>query len=735
MSDDIEGLGRPPITLPAGQGRADSSLRRLELRGQPFYLLKQRGAYADIIYDHGRLLAQEIEDGAFPEIIDTIARGINQGSGLLRRISAAVYRCYSDRVLANVSAEFQQAIEGLADGYIDGLANPRFTRLNVRDALIAIEVGNLVEGLGRILQIRGVRALQLASLLPPILHYLDDEDAKAYLQRAEQEPEVQRAVADALTGMTGPNSRIDFACTGFSVPAAMTHDGRHIHARNLDADLYNWNKAPVLFLIDETAGQAGWHKYAAFGTAGLIYPGGISGLNDAGIGVALHQMSTTEYDSDFLFGRGDIAPFVQQRILREAATLDEAADLVRDSKHFAAWTIFCSDARSGRCRRIEVTGERVRVGPVESGPVAQSNHFFHPDLVERHFDEDDAHFTPSFAKWLDTRARFDSTQDALNREKGKARIDVQWAIERQSSSLDWPLDQLRRAQDKAMPIFSGERAFVRVPRKVYGQLGSIVVGDPQRRAGRDEVWMTSGDVLPTPHSSFIGWQVDWPGFALAPVAQEPLRRTRQYLDSDRTNWQDSLPLYVQARLAVARPRDGQGALLQRQPTAEEDRRNHAKAEALLTGAINLAAKDRIVEVPYHKMRARMRHAVGEDLKAKADWDLLRDIWARQNGQPRIPAEWPVEQPRNGPLMLPYEAAYVLALSCATEDRISGGIGWPGRAECLAEARDILRTVKRELFGDKPAHFDLERWLERIDALATTSGTEVELPTPDFVSAE
>src|SRR3546814_14327234 len=63
----------------------------------------------------------------------------------------------------------------------------------------------------------------------------------------------------------------------------------------------------------------------------LIYPGGISGLNDAGLAASLHQMSTTELESGFLTGTGDIAPFTQQRMLREAASIDEAVEIGRAS--------------------------------------------------------------------------------------------------------------------------------------------------------------------------------------------------------------------------------------------------------------------------------------------------------------------------------------------------------------------------------------------------------------------
>src|SRR3546814_5636777 len=145
--------------------------------------------------------------------------------------------------------------------------------------------------------------------------------------------------------MAGPDCRIDFACTGFAVPPALASGGRLLHARNLDADLYNWNKAPVLSLLDETADHPGWHKYAAFGTAGLIYPGGISGLKDAGLAASLHQMSTTELERGFLTGTGDIAPFTKQRMLREAASIGEAVALATAAPHFAARSLLVSERK------------------------------------------------------------------------------------------------------------------------------------------------------------------------------------------------------------------------------------------------------------------------------------------------------------------------------------------------------------------------------------------------------
>jgi len=736
VSYEIEGLDSPAEVLAPGEGRADSSLKRLKIRGQPFYVLKQRGSFPDIAYDHGRLLAKEMEVGAFPEIVSTISRGVNLESDTFSAIASALYRAVSDRVLEHSSDEFQAAVKALAAGYRDGAGDPKFNDLEVSDAIIAIEVGNIVDGFSRIFAIPVVRALRAPAILALVASRLKDPKARNYIEAAEQDEAKQRDVAKVLQRLAGPNNRIDFACTGFAVPAALASDGLHLHARNLDADLYNWNRAPVLSLLDETEGHPSRHKYAAFGTAGLIYPGGISGLNDAGIAVSLHQMSTTAVESGFLFDRGDIAPVVEQRILREAASLDDAVDIVRDTRHFAAWTIFVSDAKTGAARRIEINGERVRVTFHEGEAVAQTNHFLHPDMVERYFDEDDDHFTPTFGKWLETHARFDATCAALEADAGQARIDVPWAIDWLASSRDGALETIRQAQETPAEPLAAERAYGRVPRKVYGQLGSIVLADPKRRAWRDQVWMTTGDRLPSPQSTYCGWQVDWAGFELNPLADPPLHRVSRYEEDGRKNWEESLERYLWARLAVSRPRDAEGELLRRRMSAEERREGIAGAIHLLGSAIELAKADRLVEVPYHYMRARLHHQVGDYDAAAADWRLLRAIWAWQTEAREIAADWPVAAPRVMPLMHPYEAALVGLLSVVTDDLRHGDTGWRGRKARLDGAEKRFKQVKREVFGrGKRAHFDLENWIDLLGEVREKGGAAVELPEPNFVTVE
>jgi hypothetical protein len=721
-------LGTSVVRLPTGAGRADSTLHRLIVAGKPFYVLRQRGRFVDMTYDHGRLLASEIEAGAFPEILSAIARGTDLGDPLKTGVVTALFRGLSNRIVESVGGEFRDAIGAMADGYRDGLANPNFSRQQVIDALVAIELDNLAEGIQHRLALPSVsaRIAAIAEAIDLCMPHANPE-VRALLSGPSDVAAQQLAAASA--SLAHQNHRTGIACTGFSLPGSSTVDGRHLHARNLDADLYNWNVATTLFLIDETDNHPGRHRYVAFGTAGIIYPGGISGLNDAGIAVSLHQLSTTRYRTRFNTGAADIAPIIQQRILREAGTLEQAVEIIRSAQPFSAWVIFCSDAAAGRAQRIEFNGEMMRVGPVVAGPIAQTNHFLHPDMVEHLFDDHDAHFTPTFGKWLETRSRLTMVEQVL--ADGTTR-DTDAAIELLASGRDGELVQSAQQRGLDLKSVGIERSFGRVPRKAYGQLGSIVRGDPTRRSGHDEVWMTIGDRLPACQSIYAGWRVDWDAFMLTPVVDRPLRRTRQYETTGRANWEASFETYRAARVAFARPRDAAGALLSHAPDAAQKLQDTTRAEALLSEAIEQAEADRIVEVPYYYMRARIRHQLGRYDEARQDWDVLRAI----KGDPGVPGALPVGSPRVRPLLHDYEAGLALALSVATDDRLRSGWQWDGRSARLRDAETLLTGLRDRYFAaGRPAHPDLIAWLDRINAMAKRDSASVEFPEPNFVTVE
>ncbi|MEL6265911.1 MAG: hypothetical protein AAFR52_09745, partial [Pseudomonadota bacterium] len=144
-----------PRRLAPGEGRADSVLTPCRIGAKTFYTLVQRGSFADCCYDHGRLLAAEIEEGVFPEILDTIAADTDASSdaeaGFLDRLFDALFSRVTHELHAATGAEFRQGIAALEAGYFDGLADPAFASSDVVRACYAIDAGNVSTGIVRLM--------------------------------------------------------------------------------------------------------------------------------------------------------------------------------------------------------------------------------------------------------------------------------------------------------------------------------------------------------------------------------------------------------------------------------------------------------------------------------------------------------------------------------------------------------------------------------------------------------
>src|SRR3546814_19412991 len=105
----------------------------------------------------------------------------------------------------NCGKEFRAAVEAFAVGYRDGIVQPKFNDLQVRDALVAIEVGNVIDGLSRIFAMPGVRALRAPAILALVLPVLGDAAARAYAEAAQSgDSTKQKDVGAAPQAMAGP---------------------------------------------------------------------------------------------------------------------------------------------------------------------------------------------------------------------------------------------------------------------------------------------------------------------------------------------------------------------------------------------------------------------------------------------------------------------------------------------------------------------------------------------------
>ena len=350
------------------------------------------------------------------------------------------------------------------------------------------------------------------------------------------------------------------------------------HARNLDADLMkSWNSAPTLFLVEEP----GMIRYSAMASAGDVYPGGISGLNEKGVSVSLHQMSTQKFRTRFQGRRGVLAPYLQQRILREASNLDEAIALIKSTGHFGAWTSLIADAKTGEIASVEFSGKRVQVARrFQNQSMGQTNHFLGSAMG-------DQFFTYNFNKQLESESRLQVINSELSRaleerRQGGNPIDIEWVV-----------DHLAGHQD----AFEGFRSFGRTATKAYTVMSTIV------NAAKNEVWLTLGERLPASHSQFLGFTIRWQD-----LHAQPLTTTRVKRFESIPNWENSLSKYVQAFI-------------------QYEEGNYEKTIEELSNAIQLAALDGITEYPYHFMRARVLAAMNRHEESSVDWEFL---WNNRN---------------------------------------------------------------------------------------------------------
>ncbi|HVJ64097.1 MAG TPA: C45 family autoproteolytic acyltransferase/hydrolase [Bdellovibrionota bacterium] len=463
------------------------------------HALTLQGAGSQIAYDHGYLMALEAETGVLMQTHQAIGEALQQGSIVGRGLKRQIFECMRSRVENSVNEEFLADMNAFYDGYSARMRElgrgAKFSRADVSQAALAIELSIIMEGMARRSETNQSAVLsEMASMCGV---------------------RIPLVLVEEVFGILNPfkHGGLKLGCIGGVLPEAQSSLGSLTHIRNLDGNLVEtWNKAPVVALVK----RQGSYPFVAGATAGLIYVGGISGYNAHGISASLHEMSTERYQRAHGGRRGMLAPAVMQKIFERAKNLDEAIAIIRAAGHFGAWTFLVSDAKTGEAVSVEVSGFRVSVARRSQNRVmAQSNHFVAKDMGGEAF-------TYSFNKQLESWSRYQFMEASLK------------VIAPGAGGVDQMIDVLSGHRD----VYEGRRAFGRTATKAYTIMSNIMVPEA------DQFWMTAGERMPASHSNFVGFHVDFGAARLKPIEA---RRTDQYLAI--SSWERSLASYVDARLA------------------------------------------------------------------------------------------------------------------------------------------------------------------------------------------
>lgn len=438
-----------------------------------FHLFKGEGTPEEIQFSHGFLMAEQINHGSIEELLGYFERE-SQAMGKFRWAFEGLQNCHMNRLKESVSNEFINVMSAVAQGYAAGMKAKglpvKYSEADFVLGLLGIEFGNVMGGIAHEAGEKPLKAL--AQVLGQCRIILAKEGIKAILKGLRTKQADDRKMG----------------CVGLVAPDSFTGQGV-IHGRNLDQTplMKSWAKSPVIYLLKET----GKIPYVAAGTAGLVYPGGISGFNQAGLSVSLHQMNTTRWDTSHKSGSAEVVPYLQQRILREARSIEEAFEIVKKTNVFSSWTIFISDSKDNdgkmisEVASIEVSARhKVIARRKNNEAMSQSNHFIDPKLQKEHYHS-------TLAAYLETQSRLLQMEKILN--EGKGRIDVDWAMEALSSHVDY---------------FEGDRSFGRTAVKLSNIMSSIA------HPAKGEFWMTVGDKKPAAHSWYVGSRVDFEKMSL-----------------------------------------------------------------------------------------------------------------------------------------------------------------------------------------------------------------------------
>lgn len=502
----------------------------------------------------GYLSAQEFIHGTYAGLNTTIERTLSSGGGATEAFTRSIYNCYSQRVRQSLHPE----IKAMAQSFSHGIAEKRGTSSqHYNDALTMLasyEIANVVTGFKQILSdstLEGLAELAGACGLTRPLFSI-------------------ASLIDSLSPLEG----LKMGCTGFAIPADYTKEKSMIHGRNLDGGFVEFfNQHPSLYYVAET----GKYKFISSAPAASLIAGSVSGMNEKGIAVSLHQLSTKNYQSSQSGSGGSTAPYIQHLVLSEASSIDEAFEIVRKSKRYGAWTLFVSDAKTNETASIEFTGDRAELARrFQNRPMSQTNHYLGRNMQ-------DQYFTYSLAKQIESETRMQTVDQFF---AANSRISLQDGIE-----------LLTGHSDPWSPVVS----FGRTTTKTYTLMTTLAMPEA------NQFWFTIGDRWPANQGNYVGFEMDWNSNNVQLIESRQARNFK-----NKPSWLKSLTKFIEAYVATLT-------------------QNCELTINKLDEAVLLAEKDNVFEKNYLFMKARSLEYLGRTNESMPLWQrLLVDVETTPN---------------------------------------------------------------------------------------------------------
>jgi hypothetical protein len=162
-------------------------------------------------------------------------------------------------------------------------------------------------------------------------------------------------------------------CSSLIVGKERSRTGAPLFGRNLDYPTLGYLEQYSLVTVYRAKGK---HAFASIGFPGMI--GCLSGMNDAGLALAVHEVRKTKDGSAHLDPKGIPYTLAFRRILEECGTVAEAEKLLRGMKRTTMLNLSVCDPNGGAI--FEITTKNVVVRKPEADICTCTNHFVSKEL-------------------------------------------------------------------------------------------------------------------------------------------------------------------------------------------------------------------------------------------------------------------------------------------------------------------------------------------------------------------
>lgn len=184
------------------------------------------------------------------------------------------------------------------------------------------------------------------------------------------------AMPDVLNYLIGFGAKLtrtlsSLGCTSAAAWGDYAKDGKMRYARNLDFPGNGiWDRHPLVSRHRPTQGI----PYVTVGTAGSFLDG-ITGINEEGLSVALHQHITTDVA---ILSKGRPILDLAWNLLNTCSSMNQAIDLARSWKPTSGWTVVLTHWKERQAAAVELTPTRSSLQRHTDGIFVRANDFEDP---------------------------------------------------------------------------------------------------------------------------------------------------------------------------------------------------------------------------------------------------------------------------------------------------------------------------------------------------------------------